>query len=265
MINHARTLLLNRDGSDGPWVGFPGEQFVPTGFHARFVPHALAMVRSALFGASPDRAMLNHRLQELLTCVHACGLGDYATALDPRVTYWSFDRSLFTKAATGLAATKLTGAADQQLFFASRPSATAAAERLYSAWLLEVIDGTNYRLTSYADGQDVSDVVTSTYSLTSGLSSVIPLTLSQASVRFTSGAGASWRLEHLANPARPLADLAADLEAGLGPEGEAALFPDGSPEPYATFRTLWLRHDRLPFRLAGLTLALAYRMNELGG
>ena len=88
MINHARTLLLNRDGVGHH--GYVGEEYSPTEYHAVELPSFCHNVRLALFGQQPDWLMYNYRARELMQMLHATELAGFVTDLDSRVTY-SFD------------------------------------------------------------------------------------------------------------------------------------------------------------------------------
>src|SRR5581483_2043121 len=96
MTNHFRTLLLNLSGNIKPPGTYPGEEYVPPGFVAQWMPPNLQQVWNVLFGYSPDRAMVNYRLRQYMPLVHAAELEQYVLALDQRVTYWPlYDDSLF--------------------------------------------------------------------------------------------------------------------------------------------------------------------------
>lgn len=263
MINHLRTLLLNRDGNVTPGVTFPGEQYVPPGFRQRRLTPGLQAIYNQLFGSSPDRALLNYRLQELLTCVHLSEYADYATALDPRITYWPFNTSIFEKATLGATAQKLAAATGQELYFVGERATSESVNRIFFQWRLYVQDSDTVILTQYDDASAAVQTTSVEYTVSGGLSSLIPLPGSQLQVRFGAGTGAAWLIEVLARPDRTLVQVAEDVERSLG-AGEALWRPD-SPEPYKTFRNLWNLHDQLPYRLTGLTLALGYRLNELAG
>jgi hypothetical protein len=207
--------------------------------------------------------MKNLRLQELLTCVHAAGLGHYATALDPRLTYWPFHAGLLEKTLLGPTADKLAGADGQSLTFASGSTVVEEVNRLYFRYTLDVIAADVVRITTYNDVLRTTQTTDVAYTLDGGLSSPVPLGGSSIVVRFTEGVGAAWLVEALARPARPLVQVALDVERGLGSDEAAYLFPSVAPEPYATFSNLWRTHPELPFRLAGLALAWGYRTEAL--
>jgi hypothetical protein len=76
VINHCRTLLLNRDGR-GYVVGVPGEEYTPPEFRAVALPRALQRVWQCLFGTDPDRPYLHYRVRQYLALLPA---GRHATA-----------------------------------------------------------------------------------------------------------------------------------------------------------------------------------------
>lgn len=263
MVNHYRTLLLNRDGATAPGADYPGEQYVPPGFVARRLSGEAAAARALLFGTAPDRAMLNWRLQELLTCVHACNFGDYLLAPDPRLTYWPFDGRLLARRLAGPVATLAAGPEGTPLYFLGEHAAASDADRVYHSWELEVLSSTQLRLTS-VDNDGRPAVATRSYTTENGLSSPVTLSGSQLRVRFAAVTGAAWRIGVLHAPRRTLRDVIAAADARIAGLAEF-LFGAADAEPYATFAALWNDHDQLPYRAVGLTLALAYRLAEANG
>ena len=87
MFNHARTLLLNISGSNNPGSSYLGEELVPADYAAITLPSYIENVRRPLFGAAPDRAMLNYRIRQLLTLIADTDLQEYIVGLDSRITY----------------------------------------------------------------------------------------------------------------------------------------------------------------------------------
>jgi hypothetical protein len=85
VINHVRTLLLNRDG-EGNSPG-PGEEYTPPAYREVELPPELQKVRDVLFGASPDRRMLLYRLRQFMALLHSTPLSPFVTMDDPRITY----------------------------------------------------------------------------------------------------------------------------------------------------------------------------------
>jgi hypothetical protein len=88
MINHIRTLLLNRDGDHGYGYDYPGEEFVLPTFRAKTVPTFLKGALRSLFGSNPDRLYLNYRMRQIASLLHSTELEEFVVLPDSRVTYW---------------------------------------------------------------------------------------------------------------------------------------------------------------------------------
>ena len=100
MINHLRTLLLNRDGSAAAPPETPGEEYVSPDYKAVAMPQALSGLLASLFGTSPDRVFLNARLRQFLSLMRVCRLdGPIPPDNDTRLSYeGSGGETLFTAA-----------------------------------------------------------------------------------------------------------------------------------------------------------------------
>lgn len=85
MINHARTLLLNKS-NDTYLPGVIGEEYMPP-YSPVKLPSYLTTSRKILFGTDPDKVFLNFRLHELMNLIHQTELGEFVFALDNRITY----------------------------------------------------------------------------------------------------------------------------------------------------------------------------------
>jgi hypothetical protein len=85
MINHARTLLLNK-ANDTYLPGVIGEEYMPP-YSPVKLPSYLMTSRKILFGTDPDKVFLNFRLHELMNLIHQTELGEFVFALDNRITY----------------------------------------------------------------------------------------------------------------------------------------------------------------------------------
>lgn len=94
MINHARTLLLNRTRS-GTHYTDPGYEYIPQDYRPSRLPENLQAIRNVLFGSTPDSYFLNFRAHELLSYIHGTDLRSFIYDLDPRVTYWPSDAAPF--------------------------------------------------------------------------------------------------------------------------------------------------------------------------
>lgn len=85
MVNHGRTLLLNRA------VGAESilHEFIPPEYQPVVLTPDLTAVKNVLFGDSPDIFTLDYRARQLLTILHT-NFGKYLLDLDSRITYLPF-------------------------------------------------------------------------------------------------------------------------------------------------------------------------------
>jgi len=88
MINHIRTLLMNRGGDHGYGYDYPGEEFVLPTFRAKAVPAFLNGALRLLLGTNPDRLFLNYRMRQIMSLLHSTELNEFIYLPDSRVTYW---------------------------------------------------------------------------------------------------------------------------------------------------------------------------------
>lgn len=117
MINHFRTLLLNRSGEEAGVSAHLGDEYVPTWYRAVPLPSYLTSVRRLLFGAAPDRVYLNYRVRQCLSLMHSSELAEFVTHLDSRITYDVADDTWLRSDAFGLRASR------EDVFRARRPAA----------------------------------------------------------------------------------------------------------------------------------------------
>lgn len=109
MINHARTLLLNRARRHTHYSD-DGYEYVPPEFKPVELPPTLAMVRQILFGSAPDNYFLNYRCRELLSYIHTTDLAEYIYKFDKRVTYWpETHKPFFAPAGKRISITQMYG------------------------------------------------------------------------------------------------------------------------------------------------------------
>jgi hypothetical protein len=102
VINHARTLLGNRDVAAYVSSFWPvPAEIVDGGFRPIPLSATLAAVDQALFGADPDPTMLTSRLAMLTDWLDHPVLAPYVLALDPRISYRHGDPSLFERLTFG--------------------------------------------------------------------------------------------------------------------------------------------------------------------
>ena len=260
MVNQVRTLLLNVSASASPGFPYPGEEYVPPTFNALKLQPELQRVRDGLFGQGADRALRNWRLRELMSILHSCELAQFVTAPDPRITYLPFDNSLLDAVTAGFSVNTLVNSG-QTLTLLSTPFIPPYANTIYLRWLLTVVSSTQVQVTTYAP-TGVTTVLEN-YVVTNGLSSLVTLPGSGTGVQFTTGVGGSWLISALARPMQSLPAVYAGLLHIVDPNVGAVLFGVNPVEPFLTFSNLWYAHPQMPYRLGGLTLALAYQTGLL--
>lgn len=252
MINHFRTLLLNRDGPR--LIPDPGEEYVPP-YRAVALSTALYSVRTRIFGADPDRSMLNYRLRQLLPIVHATPLEEYVLALDSRITYALDADDLVSPALYAPVVSKLSGTDADTLTILGLPTPPDATGKMDHSFRIEPTGSGTVRVTVEQPGTRSSIIP-----FTPG--DLIPLPDVGYSFRLnTDNAGASWVVDTRNRPdAGP-----GEIVAGIDTAGEPvilSLFGAAPVEPYLTFLALWHEQDETPLRLTAALVALVYRTEE---
>lgn len=290
MYNHARTLLMNLTGEDRIYTDQPGDELIPASFKQLKLPRYLNTLRTKIFGALPDRFMLNYRTTQLLKTVQATRLRDYITALDPRITYdiyadKFYDKSVFEPSvmpfhANQTAVLSILGTAD-------RPDAHGQCGYIYQLFYLPENVDFDYLLTEEGDlyldeaGEPIllesiqsayltirrltPPAVTTTplINVVSGTSNVIELPYSKYKVRLdTEQANIGWTVSGFLQPQSSLLDLYTQL-LSTGEEDLLQLFGVVKEEPFLTFYNCWKDHPDLAYKLSGLVLAIIYRTEAL--
>lgn len=257
MFNHARTILLNIDGTNSPGPSFPGEELVPSDYFAFPFSPVIERLRRFLFGASPDRAMLNYRLHQYMTILHSTELEEHVLAMDPRVTYWPPRRQdLFHPTRPTITQTHGTPAA---LYVSGEAQSNESLGKLLSQWRLEVLDSTRVSVILDTFPGGFAEV---SYATADALGGPVTLLNSALTVSFSPQVGAVWSIDSLARPGKDLGEIANTIAASVPEQDLDYLFGVSPEEPYRTFNNLWLTHEWLPYRLGGLVLAVAYRSEE---
>lgn len=78
MLNHSRTLLLNKSRRD------TGDALIPEEFVPLVLSDELYNIDNFIFSVGEDRY---HSLDLILTIIHSNDLHKYTTLVDPRITY----------------------------------------------------------------------------------------------------------------------------------------------------------------------------------
>jgi hypothetical protein len=258
MINHVRTLLLNKArGGYGPET--PGEEYVPVDFLPVVESAVVKKVRQTLFGTAPDRHMLNYRLHQLMPLLHVTELEQYLLALDDRTTYWPSQETRLYRDAF-VPSINPIGNFDGDLALIDTLIANEQGGQMRYWWEVEVTSGSTVNVKQLLPPHGSA---TTNYVLTNGRSNVIALLGSSMSFTFSGPAGAVWHVDALARPERTLAELLGALKAGITLADELTLFGTNPAEPYRTFRNLWNDNEKYAYQAAGLLMAVAYRMSEV--
>lgn len=258
MINHARTLLLNRSGANRPANDFYLEELIEPTFSPILLAQDLAETHRTLVETGCDDAFANFRLHQYMKLLHGTEFEKYVTALDARVTYVRPVYSSLKKSSRSISA--INALATGIVGILSGTIELLEAPRLFNTWNIEVLSATEVTTKHLESGLTNQ----STISIISGQTSPFPLAgQSNFFARLSTAAppvGGRWRVESFEEPTDDVTDVIARLE-GLSPGAKADLFPPR--EPFKTFKKLWEHHALVPYRLDGLLLAFIYRVEEV--
>lgn len=257
MLNHARTLLMNVNGSV-PMTEFPGEEIVDPGFAALTLPTYLTTVRSLLFGINPDRYMLNYRCNQLLKVAHATPLNEYLMAFDTRITYGNQDTSLVDVGVFSPKVIQLSKLADVNLYaygVGAPPDGTGRMHHRARVTTTTTTTGEIARLTPPIQNLLFDFLPTTQLDL---LGTGLTIRLNQAV------SGQDWLVDVLVRPTRDISTIVESVTR-VGEPVLLSLFGFDHSEPLQTFRELWFRKQELPLKLAALLCAIVYRSEEVRG
>jgi hypothetical protein len=294
MINHARTLLLNTPAQRGQ-LQDQGYEYIPIDFSPVQLSPALMTARRVLFGARPDIYFLNARAQELLGYAHNTELAAYVYALDPRVTYWPATTNSFFENAKPTVNVRQTYGPPLRLTITGSFFADGAAGRSTADYTVVLNNAAGFELAVQRAGADAAEitVISSTTnpptvslpttdltirpdfsSAVTNATRAVELAGLAINEQFdvplvgwpgsppTGAAIARWLISARANPKPAITSLLPTLEL-LGEPLFLNLFGVAPAEPYATFKNLWFDHPIPAYRVAGLTLAVIYRTEEI--
>lgn len=290
MYNHARTLLVNLTGEDKVYDDIPGDELIPSSFKQLSLPRYLNTIRTKLFGAMPDRFMLNYRTTQLLKIIESTRLRDYVLQLDKRITYDIANDKLYDPNLYVPTVVPFNTAQTASLFVLGNsdvPDTHGQCKYLFQLYYLAEDLTFDYELTEDGDifvteaGDPVAlESITTAYltinrlvppvttikpmvSVVSGLSNVIDLPYSNYKVRLdTEQANIGWTIKGFLQPKASVLDLVTQLET-VTEQDKLKLFGVVKEEPYLTFYNCWQDHPNLNYRLAAFTLALIYRTEAI--
>lgn len=260
MYNYGRTLLLNIEGSDNYFVDIPGDELIPSEYVPATLPTYLTNIRRILFGANPDRAMLNYRSAQLLQLISSTELQQYVESLDSRITYSSYQLQLAQPSTFEPTVTQY-GEIDTAKVLTVVGSPNSPDSSGTSGYDFRVtVDGVNITINKlFSPTSSTQEVL----SFTSGLSDLYALPGTGYSVRVnTSTLDGGWTVRGFLRPTATLDSLELAIQA-LGEPDFLQLFGVSDVEPYLTFKNCWNDHPEFAYRLGGLVLAVMYRTQEL--
>lgn len=264
MLNHVRTLLLNLSG-ETDFLSLPGEELIDSSYRPLTLAGPVKTVWELLYGPAPDIWMRLYRTRELLHCLHLPELEETTLSLDSRISY-SLDTSpyydptlfqpRFSYVSGGAPIAHLIGDAGSH----------DSSGRLERKW--------NVRTVSAGEAVEATLQLPLTRTTTalvfdSGLSNLIQLPGSDLYFRLGEDPGETphaWEVVSRVRPNRSLVNVVGDLSRAGGSvlaDIFASARPEGQQEPLKTLRALWEDHYLTPYRLGGITLALALRMESL--
>lgn len=257
MINHSRTLLINR-GRDGSPPDFPGEEFIDPDYIRRKLPPHLLRLHQLLFGQTPDRLFLNYRARQLLLVLHSTELGEFVLRRDPRVTYLPFLSTDLFDAVFDANIRQFAGP-DRAFYMTGEYTADEGRGLSQQRYRLDVLADNTLKITRQRPTQQITEI---TYSLVGGLSLPITLPGSSLSVRFPAPAvGTAWQIDVAGRPASDIGQLLARIETSLGDGGVLQIFPPPYVEPIRTFKRVWEEHNSFLYRISALLLAAIEQIN----
>jgi len=262
VYNHARTLLINLPGNSGYFDDYPGEELIPEEYLPATLPTFLKTFRSRIFGANPDRAMLNYRTAQLLQIVATTKLQEYVSALDSRITYGDpqalFDNENFLpKIRTIRGNSILTVLGD-----ATSPDATGQTRYEYQI----NVDQDGLAAVKRLAFPEITEVTQLTQSSNLSQSVVLPYSGYSFVVEFREGfplaQTQTWNVSGFLRPTTDLNEILNNLKTA-GEPAFLQLFGVAPQEPYLTFKNCWELHPDFAYRLSGLVLAIIYRTQEI--
>jgi hypothetical protein len=285
--------------------GYDGYEYIAPTFKPAKLPPRLLSLRNVLFGADPDGLFVGLRARELMSYIHQTELAEYAYAFDKRVTYWPETKEFSAADKQRISISQVYGAPRRisTIGELSVSPASGIAFRSYSVLLARDDDGaaavrvkmleapfittqTDISLPAIPAIQlpqsplkikiaETNLTTVPQYLLTESSDTLIVESFDQSNITsiilesfslegLRAAPIAQWQIATRAKPQPVITSLMPTLEL-MGEQVFVALFGVKSVEPYTTFKNLWFDHPLPMYRLAGLTLALIYRTEEIRG
>ena len=254
MVNHVRTLLMNR-GREGHRLTDPGEEYIPANYRVRIVDRPLALLRTTLFGNNPDRLFLNYRMRQLMQVIHATQLAPDLLLDDARITYLPFHDDLFTDAFR----VRVTQPPGQQLpvDVTGTHVANMSAGLTTQAWDVSVGGDGAVTVVSLLGAPDSRDLTVINDSPVPLHGSALQLYLHGATT------GTRFRVDSAARPELDIAAVLNNTAAAMGQQGLSGLLPVVAGSPLITWQRIWNAHPDAVVKFAAMLLAIAYRTSQM--
>lgn len=156
MVNHVRTLLMNRGRAGEALTGLL-EEYIPESYVPRKLSPALQLYHDLLYGSRPDRFFLNMRTRQLMQVLHGSVLSYLVTYADTRITYDVNSRSVFDDYPT-IAVQQVHGDAAPIPTFTGQFVGSPATGVFTQRWNVCVTSSTTATVRKYYDGPQMYEV-----------------------------------------------------------------------------------------------------------
>ena len=143
VVNHIRTLLLNRRTTSSPLIG---DEYIPSTYKPKQLNENLKKVRLGLFGGS-DLISMNIIIAKLLTYLHGSELSDDVISSDTRISY-DVNNICDIKDRIGASSTKINISSPDALGWIGSESFYNST-RSYGKWVVDY-NGTTGSVTPYS-------------------------------------------------------------------------------------------------------------------
>lgn len=251
MINHIRTLLLNRARSQSGPEQY-GEEYIEATFRPRQLPDGLKRFQQIVFGSQPDRVYMNYRMHQIMTLLHASRFQGDITQVDSRLTYLAFHSDWFAEL---FRVRTLISNPAVTVYLLGDHVADETLGQCRQQWRIDSVSN----VVTVTKQTPPLATTTATAVYVSGLSNPIGLPGSATTLRIQQRTPTDFQLQ-LELIGRPTSDIVPLLQRAadsLSEQGLADIFPPRAPEPFATWYRAWSELTDTPDRLAALLLAIA--------
>lgn len=257
MVNHVRTLLMNR-GREGHGLDQPGEEFVYDKFKPRVLTPGLLTAHRILFGGQPDRLFVMFRMRQLMQLIHSSPLANDVLVKDPRITYLPFDDEMFSELFTRTITIRGNGNPLDLHIYGNHvvDMQRGVAEQVWDVF----VNGDDPVIANRSTGETRYSVLEAGILRAPLHGTDLHLHVRSVFLKSTDNT----RIVSRARPDGDLATLMQALQDTLGQSGLSDIFKSPLVEPYTTWYSIY-NDAAQPFamRMAALLLAMAERTESL--